>query len=284
MEPEPGGRSKSAPSLKAAILTALFCTLYFFQPSRPTVVFNPPDMKSDPPVLVTRASHAEKKKKKKIYLTFDDGPNKGTRNVRRIVEREEIPVTLFLIGEHVYGSRYQSDEYDSLLVSRFCYLANHSYTHARQKGYEGFYAMPDSVVADFKRCADSLKLTANIVRTPGRNIWRTDSLRFTDIRSSASAADSLFQRGYKILGWDAEWHFDAKGLVQDPCAMLQTIDSLLAGNKTRKPGHLVLLAHDQAFAGSQDSASLHRLINELKMYGDYEMVTAEDYPGLEEEP
>ena len=82
--------------------------------------------------------------------------------------------------------------------------------------YEGFYAVPDSVVADFRRCADSLKLTANIVRTPGRNIWRTDSLKITDIRMSEPAADSLFNKGYKVLGWDVEWHFDARGLVQDP--------------------------------------------------------------------
>ena len=67
------------------------------------------------------------------------------------------------------------------------------------------------------------------------------------------AADSLFNKGYKVLGWDVEWHFDARGLVQDPCSMIEAIDSLMAGNKTRTPGHLVLLAHDQAFSGRQDS-------------------------------
>lgn len=281
MDPEPGGRSKSALTQKATLLTFAFCSLYFFQPSRQSVVFEPPNTDKPAPVIAARAKPAEKKKKKKIYLTFDDGPNKGTRNVRRIAEQEEVPVTLFLIGEHVYGSRYQEAEYDSLLASRFCYLANHSYSHARGKGYESFYAVPDSVVADFRRCADSLKLTASIVRTPGRNIWRTDSLRLTDMRLSAPAADSLFHKGYKILGWDAEWHFDANGLVQDPCAMLQTIDSLLAGNRTRTPGHLVLLAHDQAFAGGKDSSSLHRLISELKLYNDYELVTVNDYPEME---
>ena len=45
-----------------------------------------------------------KKKKKKIYLTFDDGPNKGTQNVLDIVKDEKIPVTFFIIGEHVYAS------------------------------------------------------------------------------------------------------------------------------------------------------------------------------------
>lgn len=281
MDPEPGGRSKSALTLKAVILTAVFCSLYFFQPSRQNVVFSPPKLPGETPPIAKLAQAAVKKKKKKIYLTFDDGPNKGTRNLRRIIEEEQVPVTLFLIGEHVYGSRYQEAEYDSLLACRYFYLANHSFTHARGKGYEGFYAVPDSVVADFRRCADSLKLTANIVRTPGRNIWRTDSLKITDIRMSEPAADSLFNKRYKVLGWDMEWHFDARGLVQDPCSMIEAIDSLMAGNKTRTPGHLVLLAHDQAFSGRQDSASLHRFISELKMYSDYEMVTAEEYPNLD---
>src|SRR6476620_809821 len=57
-----------------------------------------------------------KKKKKKIYLTFDDGPNKGTRNVLSIVEQEKVPVTFFIIGEHTEASRYQKMMWDSLQV------------------------------------------------------------------------------------------------------------------------------------------------------------------------
>src|ERR1044071_7872517 len=49
-----------------------------------------------------------KKKKKKIYLTFDDGPNKGTQNVLDIVKDEEVPVTFFIVGEHVYASTKQN--------------------------------------------------------------------------------------------------------------------------------------------------------------------------------
>src|SRR6186713_46594 len=49
-----------------------------------------------------------KKKKKKIYLTFDDGPNKGTRNVLDIVKGENIPVTFFIVGEHVFASVNQN--------------------------------------------------------------------------------------------------------------------------------------------------------------------------------
>jgi peptidoglycan/xylan/chitin deacetylase (PgdA/CDA1 family) len=73
-----------------------------------------------------------KKKKKKIYLTFDDGPNKGTRNVMSIVEQEQVPVTFFVIGEHTDASKVQRVLWDSLQVldDSLVQLCNHSYTHA----------------------------------------------------------------------------------------------------------------------------------------------------------
>src|SRR5688572_15329468 len=49
-----------------------------------------------------------KKKKKKIYLTFDDGPNKGTKNVLDIVKDEKIPVTFFRSEERRVGKECRS--------------------------------------------------------------------------------------------------------------------------------------------------------------------------------
>ncbi|MEI9955814.1 MAG: polysaccharide deacetylase family protein [Ferruginibacter sp.] len=83
-----------------------------------------------------------------------------------IVEEEQVPVTLFIVGQHVYGSREQTTTFDSLIASKYFEIANHSYTHAFQNKYAKFYTLPDSAVKDFIRCADSLHLTANIVRTP----------------------------------------------------------------------------------------------------------------------
>src|SRR5687768_7761759 len=151
----------------------------------------------------------KKKKKKKIYLTFDDGPNKGTRNVLNIVQQEKVPVTFFLVGEHVFASTSQRATFDSLKASQSIELCNHSHTHAHSR-YSKFYADPDSVVRDFERCNDSLEFDNNIVRTPGRNIWRVDTLTYTDLKKSAAAADSLQNAGFVIVGWDLEWHYDHK--------------------------------------------------------------------------
>ena len=43
-----------------------------------------------------------------------------------IVEEEQVPVTLFVIGEHVYGSRYQLALYDSVSQNSLFEIANHS--------------------------------------------------------------------------------------------------------------------------------------------------------------
>src|SRR4051812_48649245 len=192
--------------LKTAFISVVFSTCHYrtettshshqFQ----KIVITPPPISK--PVAVIK-----KKKKKTIYLTFDDGPNKGTRKVMHIAEEEQVPVSMFIIGQHVYGSKEQASTYDSLLQCAFIELDNHSFTHAGNE-YEKFYSHPDSVVRDFMRCEDSLGLTNRIVRTPGRNIWRTACISSTDIKHSLFAADSLQQAGFTAVGWDLEWRFD----------------------------------------------------------------------------
>lgn len=232
-------------------------------------------------VVKQEAPPPRKKKKKKIYLTFDDGPNKGTRKVLGIVQQEQVPVTFFLIGEHVFASTSQRATWDSLRVDSSIELCNHSHTHAWNNRYNKFYEQPDSVVKDFQRCHDSLELTNNISRTPGRNIWRIDTLRYTDLKRSAAAADSLQQAGFVIIGWDLEWHYDHKRftLKNKSDELLLQIDSLFASNKTKIPEHLVILAHDQVYDDSNDSAELHQLIKKLKARDEYELLVTSKYPG-----
>ena len=222
-----------------------------------------------------------KKKKKKIYLTFDDGPNKGTQNVLDIVKDEKIPVTFFIIGEHVYASINQNITWDSLQTTEGIEICNHSYTHAEHNHFEKFYQSPDSVVSDFQRSQDSLQLKNNIVRTPGRNAWRIDSLQFTDLKKSKAAVDSLQKAGFIVMGWDLEWHYDPKELtvMNNSDDLLKQIDSVFNNNKTKSPENLVLLAHDQVYKKSKDSTELRQLIQKLKLKEEYELSLVTSYPG-----
>ncbi|MFN8250207.1 MAG: polysaccharide deacetylase family protein [Ferruginibacter sp.] len=282
MDPDSGGYINTSTIFKTSLLTITFSAFYFYRTEKYSQPFKLTLEKKDS-IAVAEKKQAKpiKKKKKTIYLTFDDGPNKGTRSVMHIIEQEQVPVTLFVVGEHVYGSRYQSAIYDSVCQSRLFEIANHSYTHAFGNRFEKFYAVPDSAVKDFIRCADSLHLTTRIIRTPGRNIWRTDSTSCTDIKTSTAAADSLQQNGFKAVGWDLEWHFDDKQrLVQTTEEMINQVDSAFAKNKTKVTDHLVLLAHDQVYANSQDSASLQQFINKLKEKDEYDFEQVSKYPGV----
>jgi peptidoglycan/xylan/chitin deacetylase (PgdA/CDA1 family) len=240
-----------------------------------TVVANQPETPKKFTPVIAKA----KNKKKKLYITFDDGPNKGTKNVLHIVQDEGVPVSFFIVGEHVFASPTQNNLWDSLKMAKQIDLCNHSYSHAHSR-YESYYQQPDSVVQDFKRTHDSLDLENTIARTPGRNIWRIDTLQFTDLKRSTAAADSLQKAGFKLMGWDLEWHFDHKTMCVATTAekMVAQIDSVFKYNRTKQKNHLVVLAHDQAYSKSQDSFQLRQFFQLLKQK-DYELSLVKDYPG-----
>ena len=282
MDADPEGYLNSSMLFKATILTISFTTFYFYRQGQPLFRMNNSMAKKDTLAKVDNSKPAAKRKKKKtIYLTFDDGPCKGSKTVFCILKQENIPATLFIIGEHVYGSKTQSAIYDSLKESSLIEIANHSYTHAFENKFYKFYNAPDSATKDFKRCADSLRFSNNIVRTPGRNIWRTENVNSTDLKASSAAADSLQSKGFIAVGWDVEWHFNAtQSLVENDSEMLRNIDSAFARNETKTKNHLVLLTHDRTFAKPEDSEKLHRFIAALKVKDEYDFEMVSKYPGL----
>jgi peptidoglycan/xylan/chitin deacetylase (PgdA/CDA1 family) len=239
-----------------------------------------PSGKKPPPFAIKKTVH----KKKKIYLTFDDGPNNGTRNVLDIVQQEDIPVTFFIVGEHVFASIGQTQTWDSLKMAKNIELCNHSYTHAHNR-YQKFYNDPGNVVKDVERTKEALLPDNNIVRAPGRNCWRVDSLHFTDIKKSKRAIDSLQQAGFIVFGWDLEWEYDSKTLALKNSAddLLDQIDSMFSQGRTRVKDNLVVLAHDQVYQKSGDSMQLRDFIQKLKKKDNYEISLVNNFPGIGKE-
>lgn len=275
------GGFQSATLLKYSLLTVLLSTVYVYQ-IKPFKQVKPSEenktVENLPPPTDNQV--VKKKKKKTIYLSFDDGPNAGTQKVMDILKAEQIPATLFIVGQHVYGSKMQQEIYDSLLLSEQIELANHSFTHAHN-AYTKFYSQPDSVVSDFKKCADSFRLKNNIARTPGRNIWRTASISSTDLKTSSSAADSLQQNNFTLVGWDVEWHFtNDQRLVQSDSLMISEIEDVFKKEKSKTKDAVVLLAHDRSFLSAADSSSLHQFIKKLKASNEYDFEPISKYPRL----
>ena len=282
MESSDDDGDRAAVRTAGLIIPALVLLFACHKPS--TGVF--PRLKKDTAVTANKAAlpvtKKKKTKKKKLYITFDDGPNKGTRNVLHIVQDEDVPVSFFIVGEHVFASRGQANMWDSLGIASHIELCNHSYTHAHSH-YRQYYEDPAAVVEDFQRTQDSLQLTNRIARTPGRNIWRIDSLHFTDLKSSTAAADSLAKAGFILMGWDVEWHYDPKSMsvVSTAEEMIQQIDSAFAGKHLMTSDHLVLLAHDQVYAKPGDSLQLRKFLQGLKEKDEYDISLVTEYPGAE---
>lgn len=246
------------------------------------------------PVVIigsTVIKHLEKQKqdsllrikpdKKKIYITFDDGPNKGTSNIFKAIKEENVPVSFFIVGEHVFDSPLQYQTWEILKDDSTIELCNHSYTHAHNR-YVTFYKKPLRVVSDFRQSQAKLQFKNNLARMPGRNAWRIDSINHTDIYASSTAIDSVHAAGFNIIGWDIEWTFNHKTLAPDTdtTLLLRRINNMLQARKTPTPDHLVLLAHDQAFRTEEDVQLLKAFLASLKNNPDYELMLASSYPGV----
>jgi hypothetical protein len=170
---------------------------------------------------------------------------------------------------------------DSLKMAKNIELCNHSYSHAHNH-YAMFYKKPETVVRDVEKARESFLPDNIIVRAPGRNSWRIDSLHFTDIRKSKKAMDSLQKAGFIVFGWDLEWHYDPKTLALKNTAdqLLNQIDSVFNHDKTKTKDNMVLLAHDQVYQKSADSLQLREFIQKIKKREDYELALVNSYPGI----
>ncbi|ASE60923.1 xylanase [Chryseobacterium indologenes] len=220
--------------------------------------------------------------KRVIYLTFDDGPNQGTENLLKILNKRNVCATAFLVGKHTYGSTKQKNDFELLKQNPLVELANHSFTHAHNK-YSDFYKNPEAVVHDFDIAKDSLKLSDKIARTPGRNIWRLNNINVTDIKSSTAAANRLKNAGYKVIGWDLEWRPSKKMTLKGSHeAMLKKIDSIFLNDLEKTSRHLVFLTHDQYLRDTDSINELDMFIEKLQKSNKFVFRKISQYPKINE--
>ena len=236
-------------------------------PNSAKVISAKPDVPDDP-------------NKRYIYLTFDDGPNRGTSNLLKITNKHQIPITAFVVGKHAYDSKTQSKELAELENDKLVEIANHSYTHALNR-YSEFYKSPENVIHDFDRARDSLKFKNKYARTPGRNIWRTANINNTDIKTSKIAADELQKAGYVLVGWDLEWKPDNKMKLKGTHKeMTKRVDSIFFNDLEKTSRHLVFLTHDQYLQDDDSVRELDLFISDLQNSNRFEFRKISEYPNI----
>ena len=64
--------------------------------------------------------------KKKIALTFDDGPCKITLEILKILKKENVPATFFVLGKKIKGNENILKQ----MIKQNCEIGNHTYNHA----------------------------------------------------------------------------------------------------------------------------------------------------------
>lgn len=259
MDPDPANRYlKTIP----VILT---CTL-FISCRQTTVTQQPADTVKIKKDSIAKAMfiNPDTVGKRTLYLTFDDGPNKGTPTVVSILQQEQVPATFFLIGMHVKDMPASKKMMPLLRSMPNVVLCNHSFTHGYKNHFDQFYADMPGAANDFKRCRDTVHFTNNIARTPGNNIWRTPTFTQTTFERYKPACNNIKDSGFVLLGWDAEWRYRSLKLVQSVDQMEKDIENLYADKENRYPNHCVILMHDLTFADPVDSTSLQQLIHRFK--------------------
>lgn len=235
-------------------------------------------------IAATSAAHAADRT---VYLTFDDGPLVGTGNILDVLEAEQVPATLFMVGMHAQANASNRELVQRARSMPLVTIGNHSYSHAYNH-YRHFYGDTEGVVADMQLANAVLGLKPIVhARLPGRDVFRLPSMSKNDTslglaQEGREEPDYEFvaASGFYLYGWDHEWvHEDSGKPVQSVDHLVSEIDHLFGYGRFVKPGKMILLMHDQMFQdGFDGKKNLTELINALKQRN-YRFGTITDYDG-----
>lgn len=183
--------------------------------------------------------------KKRIALTFDDGPSLYTPDVLRILKRYDVKSTFFQIGQEV--QRYPEES--RRILAQGHELANHSTHHSALPGTSNI-GQTNSIIkraTGFRPC---------LFRPPGGAV-------------SSSVLSAARENKVKVVNWDIDtndWRLPGSGSI------LNSITSARSGS--------IVLMHDGGGPRSQTVGALAAGIENLQGRG-YELVTVTELLGNE---
>ncbi len=141
-----------------------------------------------------KAANVPEEEKKKIYLTFDDGPSSNTFEILDVLKEYDVKATFFVVGK--------TDEQSLLAYQRIVAeghtLAMHSYSHK----YGEIYASKESFVQDISRLQEHLYQVTGVwpryYRFPGGS---SNSVSRTDMHELIGYLDEV---GITYYDWNVE--------------------------------------------------------------------------------
>lgn len=136
--------------------------------------------------------------RKKVYLTFDDGPSSNTNAILDILKEYNAKATFFVNGKN---SELFGDEYRRIVEEGHT-LAMHSYTHQ----YDDVYSSVEAFMEDMHRLRDYIYeltgVTCDIYRFPGGS---SNTITKIDIREfgRALAEEDIVYFDWNVSSGDA---------------------------------------------------------------------------------
>ena len=171
---------------------------------------------------------SETKEKRKVYLTFDDGPSKYTEEILDILKKEQVKATFFVIGYEgkVYAERYRR------IVEDGHTLAMHAYEH----DYNKIYCSVENFSKDLKKLQTLLEKTTGVKPT----IYRFPG------GSSNSAIKHSVNQFIHYLNKENITYYDWNALNEDAMNKKLTPQQLNANIMKDLPNHdpCIVLMHD----------------------------------------
>lgn len=239
-----------------------------------------------PPLPGTPISYDSSKRY--IYLTWDDSPQPGTANCRKVFREEGVKATFFAVN--LNQGDHNSKVLDSIRNEYPLFLlANHSYSHGFRNRYERFYApaMTDSAVDDFMKNEEKLRIPVRILRFPGHNTWVNNGV-YRGQKTDRPLVKKLDSLGYHVVGWDMEWSQASRGGAKVPresvSQMIHRLNYKLDNKETMTPGSVVILSHDRLFHQQQYADSLRKFVAMLKQDPRNVFETIDHYPLVQKKP
>ena len=162
--------------------------------------------------------------KKKVYLTFDDGPIPViTEKILNVLREQKVNATFFVVGKEIPGREYILkriyDEGNSIGL--------HTYSHKFKKIYYDEDTFIDEMVETRKKISEVIHMSASAVRFPG------GSSKHLTIK----LLNKLHSNNMQVYDWNVDLYDGRKENI--------SVNKIIKNSKNIKPQYsrIIILAH-----------------------------------------